>query len=698
MVLLVLLLFVQGGCPSANDYREQADRVASNILTQKQKEALGRNEPFSIERPSDILRRRLLDEQDLLYSSEASLGTDKLQPIPHWPEKDYPPASTSADANIPIEPNQPLMISLMDALQIGARNSPDYQSRKEEVFRAALDLDLQRNNFRNIFRAQAQSNLSTDTTGKETVSNLDTSATAGVTRTLMNGVDLSSALAIDLAKLLTQAGTSRLGVSADASVSIPLLRGAGRYIVTEPLTQAERNVVYAIYNFERYKRTFAVTIAREYLSVLRQMDAVVNAEQNYRSAVASARWSRRRGDAGRIREIEVDQAVQRELSARNNWISAQEQLKSRLDSFKNTIGLPTDARIELEPADLEQLRGNATKILEQIRLKTRGEESGTVPPADAPIELVPASYEDAGPLEMNEPVAMKLALENRLDLQATIGAVYDAQRQVVVKADALRAGLTLGGAASFSDNDDDGSLHFEGGQYTALLSVDLPIERTAERNAYRNSLIALERATRSVQTLEDQIKLSIRDELRGLLESRESLKIQAQSVVVAEKRVKSSTLFLEAGRVEIRNLLEAQDALLSAQNQLTAAVVNYRIAELEIQRDLGLLKVDERGLWQEFSPEVAASYRAEQIRLELAKERVQSPDKSGLPDAQDSSAKTGIMPEEPVTDRLVELDNSLTGAKRAVQESSSSRQACPEPSRRVNFRDFLVKPENIWDK
>jgi outer membrane protein TolC len=589
------------GC-SPEHYRAKADKVASNIVTQKQKEALGRTEPLSLERPSDILRRRLLDEQNLLYSSDASLGTDKLQPIPHWPEKDYPPSSTSSDANIPVEPNKPLKLSLIDVLQIGAHNSSDYQSRKEDIFRAALDLDLQRNNFRNIFNAQAESNLNVNTTGDDTVTNVENSASAGVSRSLKNGVDLSTALAIDLANLLTQGGSSRLGLTADASVSVPLLRGSGRHIVTEPLTQAERNVIYQIWNFERYKQTFSVGIAREYFSVLRQMDTVVNAEKNYRSAVASARWSRRRGDAGRIREIEVDQAVQRELSARNSWISAQERLKSSLDSFKNTIGLPTDARIELDKTDLEQLRGRATKILEQIKFSPRGETSGTAPPADAPVDLVPASYEDAGPLEMNEPVAVKLALENRLDLQATTGAVYDAQRQVVVKADALGAELSLGGSANFADNDDDGSLRFDGGRYAALLSLDLPIERTAERNAYRKSLIDLERAIRSVQTLEDQIKLSIRSELRTLLESRESLKIQAQSVVVAEKRVRSSNLFLEAGRIEIRNLLEAQDSLLSAQNQLTAAVVNYRTAELELQRDLGLLKVNEKGLWQEFSP------------------------------------------------------------------------------------------------
>jgi outer membrane protein TolC len=137
-----------------------------------------------------------------------------------------------------------------------------------------------------------------------------------------------------------------------------------------------------------------------------------------------------------------------------------------------------------------------------------------------------------------------------------------------------------------------------------LLTLDLPLERTAERNAYRKSFIDLERATRDVQTLEDQVKLSIRSELRGLIESRESLKIQARSVFVAQKQVKSSTMFLEAGMANMRDLREAQDALLVAQNSLTQAVITYRTTELELQRDMGLLQVDENGMWREFSPEV----------------------------------------------------------------------------------------------
>lgn len=599
------------GCESPGEYRTQADETAYEAIRQKQQEAIGKAEDFTIERPSDILRRRLLKEQDLLYSSEASFGTDKLEPIEHWPEDEHPGAASSEDAKIRLDPNETLKLSLIDTLQIGAHNSFDYQSSKEDVFRAALDLDLERNEFRNIFFAQLQNVLSTDTSGDSTVTGVENSATAGVSRALKSGVDLSTAIAVDLVNLLTQGGASARGLAADATVSIPLLRGSGKHIVTEALTQAERNVIYAIWQFERFKRSFAVDVARDYFSVLRQIDSMDNAEDNYRSAIQSARWSRRQADAGRITEVDVDRARQRQLEARNGWISAQAQYENRLDEFKRSIGLPPDAQLELDPNELEQLRERTSGIVDAVVAETEAEAEKETPPADAPIELVEPSDEGAGPLELEESLAMRLALENRLDLRVAIGGVYDAQRQVVVRADALRAELTLLGTADLGSRRsvgsaaaDDANLRFDQARYASLLTLDLPVERTAERNAYRKSWIDLERATRSVQSLEDQIKLSIRNQLRTLLESRESLKIQAQSVMVAEKRVRMSTVVLEAGRIQILDLLDAQDDLLSAQNRLTAAIINYRTAELDLQKDMGLLQVDANGLWREFSPEV----------------------------------------------------------------------------------------------
>jgi len=209
---------------------------------------------------------------------------------------------------------------------------------------------------------------------------------------------------------------------------------------------------------------------------------------------------------------------------------------------------------------------------------------------------------------MDAHAAIELGLKNRLDLRVAEGKVYDAQRKVVIYADALRAELTLFGRAELGESRSIGTADLDNarlrtgkGIYSALLTLDLPFERTAERNAYRNSYIALEQAVRDVQGLEDKIKLSIRKGLRDMHESRESLKIQSRALLLAEKRVKSTNMFYEAGRAQMRDLLEAQEALISAKNGLTSAAAAYKVAEWEFQRDAGVLWINEKGLWEKDS-------------------------------------------------------------------------------------------------
>ena len=48
-----------------------------------------------------------------------------------------------------------------------------------------------------------------------------------------------------------------------------------------------------------------------------------------------------------------------------------------------------------------------------------------------------------------------------------------------------------------------------------------------------------------------------------------------------------------------RDLLEAQDALLTAENSVTHARINYATAKLEFFRDIGLLNVRPDGLWEQ---------------------------------------------------------------------------------------------------
>jgi outer membrane protein TolC len=131
------------------------------------------------------------------------------------------------------------------------------------------------------------------------------------------------------------------------------------------------------------------------------------------------------------------------------------------------------------------------------------------------------------------------------------------------------------------------------------VAFDAPWNRVNERRVYRSSFIDLERAVRAAQELEDQIKTQVRSAQRSLVRARESISIQTRSVELAQRRVDSTALFLQAGRTQIRDVLEAQEALISARNALTASIVGYRVAELEWRRDLATLDVDEQGLWKE---------------------------------------------------------------------------------------------------
>lgn len=290
--ILFISIFILGvtGCQKPEEYRTEADEVAAKVIAQKQIEAIGKSYPFNIERPSTILRRRLIKEQKLAYAGPESLGTDQLEKIEHWPEPDYPKwQNNPLDPIVELEPGKPVKLTLVESLQIGAQNSFDYQNGKEDVFLAALDLDLEKNEFRNIFASQIENNFRTDTTKNITESSTKTSGDIGFSRTLESGAKITAAIAIDVANLLTSGGRSSYGSVGDTSISIPLLRGSGRHIVTEPLTQAQRNVIYAIYEFERFKKTYAVEVASSYLRVLGRLDRVKNTEENYRMLVASLR-------------------------------------------------------------------------------------------------------------------------------------------------------------------------------------------------------------------------------------------------------------------------------------------------------------------------------------------------------------------------------------------------------------------------
>lgn len=551
--LFAILCLCTGGCRTANQHRIAADKAANGVIEEYQKKALDKPEPFTIEQPSIQLRKRLMLEQKLPASTNTAPGTlEEL--VPRMPD--------------------PMPLSMIDALRVAARNSRKYQSAKETVFKAALSLDLERDQFRNSYAGLVSSMFSSsDNDDDEKSESVKHSANAGVTRKLQTGATLSAKLAIDIISLLTGDATSSLGIIADATISIPLLKGAGKSIAREPLTQAERGVIYAIWELERFKQSFAVDITSSYLGVLQKMEEEKNAEGNYERIKKTRARADRLGEAGRLDNIQVDQARQNELRAQNQLVSARQAVQASLDNFKTRLGLPADARIQLDIKELDRIADSIAKQIEP------GKVSGS---------------------NQVDQAFIATALSSRLDMRITMNRFQDTERAVAVARDNLLSDVKLKASASLDQTDSDKNESDESGNkskttridYSGALEIDLPWEKTAERNAYRNSLLSLEQARRDIEEKEDEVKLSVRQALRNRLEAGEAYKIQLKARQLAETRVRSVNLFQDAGRATIRDSLEAEDALVSAQNAAVAALVSCRLAEFNLRRDMGTIEVD----------------------------------------------------------------------------------------------------------
>lgn len=585
---ICLAMLIAAGC-SPEHYKAEADKEVYEIINGKWKDDFGQKVNYTI---SDVA------------PSPNDVQVDKVLPASR-------------------------VISLAKAVATATAHNREYQQQKEQLYLTALDLTLARHRFARQWFGTIDASYLRDSQEDRSVSY---NASTGFNQLLADGAMVSASLALDWAQFLTGDPRTTMRSFLSAQVTQPLLRGSGRKIVQENLTQAERNALYQIRSFNRYRQSFVVSTIDAYYRVLQRKDEVTNAENDYKSRVDSRERVQMEAQAGRKPPFEVDQAKQSELTARDNLLRSQQRYEFQLDEFKVMLSLPTDAEVVLDQNELDVLR-----------------ETGVTDPNYTPE------------------AAVETALAQRLDLANSRDAVDDAERKVMVAADNLGAELNLIGSANVTSpgTTEYRRLEFQRGTYTLGLEADLPFERKAERNAYRESVIALTQRQREHENYVDQVKLGVRDAYRTLREEAESYRTQQISLELAKERVQSTTMLLQAGRVTTRDWLDSQDALLRAQNSLTAALVAHAVTKLSFFRDIGILQVRPDGMceqWEAGQP----------------------------PDAQDSAVKTSTMSEKPVSEQLVELDDSSTQANRTVQESASPRQ--------VDFRDFLAQPEKIWDK
>ncbi len=526
-LIFVLFVFTGTGCKSPDQYKQEADEEVYDIINEKWK-------------PD--------------FSSQTNYKINDVNKAP--------------DSLPEFDPNQITgKLTLADSLAIATSNNRDYQRRKEQLYLVALDLTFERHRFTKRWFGTVDTDYQKTGVNRGSTSE-DESVSAnsdfGFNRLLKTGGLISIDLANNWSSFLTGNADTSFSSVLSASFTQPLLRGAWEEVAAERLTQAERNALYQIRSFNRFRKEFLVSVVSEYFRVLQQKDAVTNAKNNLERRIESQKRLELEAEVGRKPAFEVDQARQSVLEAEDSYVRAQQRYEGLLDDFKIRLAIPTDANIILDQNELTDLK-------------------------DKGIVEVDFTLENA----------LDTGLTVRLDLANSADFVDDAQRKVIVAADGLEADLDFFVDTSVPSSGDTRAerLRFHEGTYNLGLESDLPFDRKSERNTYRESLIELQRTIREYNEEIDLIKLEIRDAYRNLKEAAQRYYIQKNSLELARQRVESTSFLLELGRVSTRDLLEAQDALLQAENSLSEAVVDHLIEKLNFFKDVGIMQVRPDGSW-----------------------------------------------------------------------------------------------------
>lgn len=542
------------GC-SASHYRASADRAAYGALQEKTPLVPNMDPAFTIERTN----RFALDALPVNDTVEPFLGPD---------------GERERGAR---------RVRLEDALAIAVTHSRAYQSRKEQLYLAALSLALTRHNFTPLFSARASGAFTGQT---ERAVRYELDEATGQLRPVLSdqlveersvsgsGQINASWLIRDVGRLTASFTTSflrflsggqRPSSQLTATFVRPLVRDAGYKQQMEALTQAERDLLYAMRDFTRYRRDFSVQIAAAYYNVLGDRDRVRNAWLNLESSRKNAERIRALAEEGRVTQTDLGRIAQQELSAESAWINAVRGYKQSLDNFKLQLGLPLETHLVLDDAELAALRIRHPEI----------------------------SVEDS----------IRVALSARLDYLNAQDQLVDAERHVELAANLLKPRVDLTGSVTIrSDpNDTTGFTPPEPGRYSysAELEVDPGLDRTAERNAYRAALIARDRAARALEQQADEIRLQVRESWRALDQARRNYEISEIGVRLAERRVEEQNLLAELGRARAQDLVDAQNDLVNSRNQRTQALVAHTIARLQFWNNLGILYIKDRGQWED---------------------------------------------------------------------------------------------------
>ncbi|MFO0922598.1 MAG: TolC family protein [Pirellulales bacterium] len=249
-------------------------------------------------------------------------------------------------------------LTLANLMELASINSREYQARKELLYRTALALTRQR----------YQYELNPTPVGNGTAANFRHSRDNGVTENTL-GVPSGTAVQKTLASggqfltrfansvVLTFNGPSGFAADVGSEMIFDFQQTLfQRDVRFENLTQTERDVLYAMRDYIRFRKQLFRDVSGAYYSLLLNYRGIeINAQDYFTNTRGFIQSQAEYRTAEKIPRIQVDQFEQNVLRTRSNLVNNCFTLEAALDQLKFRLGLPTEMVIHLDLAELESI-------------------------------------------------------------------------------------------------------------------------------------------------------------------------------------------------------------------------------------------------------------------------------------------------------------------------------------------------------
>ncbi len=540
-ILIVLSLFASAGLTGCtpSQYADQADEDALAVLDQGQRAVYGRERRFDIDYDPVWLSRR--DQPTVIRVGEKVIRRS----------------------------GEPVELTLDEALEVAFRSSRSYQTRKEELFSSALAVANTRRAWNwTLLGGSLDAEASHTQIAKGDGTDSGTGEVGPtLTKRFLHGGQLTLATVLDLATDFVGGSDTTIGGLVNANFTQPLLQGAWRGLAYEQQYRRERDFLFAVFEYQRFRQELAASIVSDYYNVVRARDELENERATIERLRQALKLTTVLVANGEATVVDQDQAIQSLLSAQIRFQGSRQDYQDAIDRLKLTLGLPIWA--EVVPAYEETL----ARLLEG----------------------------DPKPMPLKEEDAIALALRTRPDVLVERAQARDAARNVEIAADEFlpQLDLVLDASATGTERREFYRIRWDKHTRSAKLTLQYDLDQTDNRDAYRLALIERDRARRELTEFLDTVRLDVRQQYRTLVRTYRNYRIQQQRVEVARRGRKLALLKQKEGEASTRDVLDAEERLREAQNGLTSEIVRYKSTRLRFLATLGLLAVDDDGQLQE---------------------------------------------------------------------------------------------------